>query len=111
MADSTLQLCNKLKWLHSDKHYWHPVPLTLKPTILYNTDKHVKHTLILNKVCMLCVYYSLWANHISKNIGSWNESLYNKLSFDIKRFIIQRRTHSLQSNEPHIIWSSKLTVA
>ena len=39
-----------------------------------------------------------------------NESLYSKLSFDIKRFAIQRRTHSLQSDELHIVRLSNITV-
>ena len=31
-----------------------------------------------NKLCVLCAYYRLWANHILKNVGSFytqNENL------------------------------------
>ena len=57
-----------------------------------------------SKMCVLCAYYRLWANPIPKNIDSFytqNESLYNKLCFDIKGFVVQRRTYSLQSDELH----------
>ena len=47
-----------------------------------------------SKLCVQHAYYTLWANHMSKNIDSFytqnkslyaqNESLYNKLSFDMK---------------------------
>ena len=39
---------------------------------------------------MLCAYYRLWADHIPKKIGFlyMNKKLKNKLSFDIKRFVI-----------------------
>ena len=50
--------------------------LNLKPTDLYNIEKHVKYTLILK---VNCVFYRLWASCIPKNIDSFytqNESLY-----------------------------------
>ena len=43
---------------------------------------------------------SVWANCIPKNIDSFyaqNESLYNKLSFDIKRFVIHKELTSYEA--------------
>ena len=70
---------------------WIVPPLTLKPTNFYNTEKHVKRTLILQVNYACCAHitdFGLIAyQRIFGSFYTQNQSLYNKLSFHIKSLL------------------------
>ena len=80
---------------------------------LNNIEKYADGTLILKVNHACCVHISdcgLIAYQRKQAPFTRNKILWNKLCFDIKGFVIQRRTHSLRSDEPHIILLSNITV-